>query len=107
MQCADDALCTPQDRCAYSLVSPGLLLPDLTRHLSAYPIFFHSVIGLAVMIGSNNNRLRYAFLHICLGGAFAPGVTVAAWLGDNTPEASTRSVVFGLLGLTGVSQVSK
>ena len=28
-----------------------------------------SVVGLAVMVGSKNNTLRYVFLHICLGGA--------------------------------------
>jgi hypothetical protein len=57
------------------------------------------------MVGSKNNVLRYVFLHVCIGGAFAPGTTVAAWLADNTPDTSIRVVVFGLLGLTPVSQV--
>jgi len=75
------------------------------RSLHTIAALILSVVGLAVMVGSKNNVLRYVFLHVCLGGAFAPGATVAAWLGDNTPEASTRVAVFGLLGLTGVSQV--
>jgi len=64
-----------------------------------------SVVGLAVMIGSKNNILRYVFLHVCIGGAFAPGTTIAAWLADNTPDPSIRVVVFGLLGITPISQV--
>lgn len=67
----------------------------------------NSIIGLAVMVGSSNNILRYVFLHICIGGAFAPGTTIAAWLADNTPDASIRVVLFGLLGLTPVSSVSE
>ena len=36
---------------------------------------------------------------------FAPGTLVAAWLADNSPSPSTRAVVFGLLGITPISQV--
>lgn len=57
------------------------------------------------MVGSQNNVLRYVFLHLCIGGAFAPGPLVAAWLADNSPDTSIRAVVFGLLGIAPVSQV--
>jgi hypothetical protein len=57
------------------------------------------------MVGSKNNVLRYVFLHLCIGGAFAPGPLVAAWLADNSPDASIRAVVFGLLGITPIAQV--
>ncbi|KAL7008106.1 hypothetical protein EMMF5_002288 [Cystobasidiomycetes sp. EMM_F5] len=75
------------------------------RSLHTVAALLLSIIGLAVMVGSSNNILRYVFLHICIGGAFAPGTTIAAWLADNTPDASIRVVLFGLLGLTPVSSV--
>jgi len=64
-----------------------------------------AVIGLAVMATSTNNRLRYAFLHICLGGAFVAGPTIVVWLANNTPEAGVRALVIGYNGLSNIASI--
>jgi predicted MFS family arabinose efflux permease len=45
-----------------------------------------AVIGLIVMYTSEKPKLRYAFIHVCLAGAFTAGPLVVAWLAGNSPE---------------------
>jgi predicted MFS family arabinose efflux permease len=45
-----------------------------------------AIIGLIVMYTSNNPKLRYGFVHVCLAGAFTAGPLIVAWLAGNTPE---------------------
>jgi predicted MFS family arabinose efflux permease len=45
-----------------------------------------AVVGLIVMYTSDKPKLRYAFVHVCLAGAFTAGPLIVAWLAGNTPE---------------------
>jgi predicted MFS family arabinose efflux permease len=45
-----------------------------------------AVVGLIVMYTSDTPKLRYAFVHVCLAGAFTAGPLIVAWLAGNTPE---------------------
>jgi predicted MFS family arabinose efflux permease len=45
-----------------------------------------AVVGLIVMYTSEKPRLRYAFVHVCLAGAFTAGPLIVAWLAGNSPE---------------------
>jgi predicted MFS family arabinose efflux permease len=45
-----------------------------------------AVVGLIVMYTSNTPKLRYAFVHVCLAGAFTAGPLIVAWLAGNSPE---------------------
>jgi predicted MFS family arabinose efflux permease len=45
-----------------------------------------AVIGLIVMYTSEKPKLRYAFIHVCLAGAFTAGPLIVAWLAGNSPE---------------------
>ena len=45
-----------------------------------------AIVGLAVMYNSESSKLRYAFVHVCLAGAFTAGPLIAAWLVGNTPD---------------------
>lgn len=64
-----------------------------------------SIIGFIVLISSNNARLRYGFVHICMMGAGAGGPLVASWLTDNVPDRGTRSIVIGLNGYSNIAGV--
>ncbi|ORY90695.1 major facilitator superfamily domain-containing protein [Leucosporidium creatinivorum] len=64
-----------------------------------------AIVGLAVMAGSQNNKLRYGFLHVCLAGAFAAGPLIASWLANNTPEAGVRPLVIGMNGYSNIAGV--
>lgn len=69
----------------------GLLIivyfSDKTRERSGFTILGEiiALIGLVVMITSGNAKVRYAFTHICLSGAFAGGPLVATWIAGNAP----------------------
>jgi len=52
-----------------------------------------AIVGLIVMCVSSNAKLRYAFAHICLAGAFTAGPLVVAWLTGNTPEKVAQLAV--------------
>ncbi|GAA5827402.1 hypothetical protein JCM11251_003795 [Rhodosporidiobolus azoricus] len=58
-----------------------------------------AIVGLAVMYASNDNKTRYGFLFVCLGGAFL------AWLAGNTPVTSTRALVIGINGYSNLAGV--
>jgi predicted MFS family arabinose efflux permease len=45
-----------------------------------------AVVGLIVMYTSEKSKLRYAFVHVCLAGAFTAGPLIVAWLAGNSPE---------------------
>jgi predicted MFS family arabinose efflux permease len=45
-----------------------------------------AIVGLVVMYTSEKPELRYAFVHVCLAGAFTAGPLIVAWLAGNTPE---------------------
>jgi predicted MFS family arabinose efflux permease len=45
-----------------------------------------AVMGLIVMYTSEKPKLRYAFVHVCLAGAFTAGPLIVAWLAGNSPE---------------------
>jgi predicted MFS family arabinose efflux permease len=45
-----------------------------------------AVVGLVVMYTSEKPKLRYAFVHVCLAGAFTAGPLIVAWLAGNSPE---------------------
>ncbi|GAA5881962.1 hypothetical protein JCM8547_003934, partial [Rhodosporidiobolus lusitaniae] len=64
-----------------------------------------AIIGLAVMYGAKDNKLRYGFLHVCLGGAFVGGPTILAWLAGNTPVTSTRALIIGINGYSNIAGV--
>jgi predicted MFS family arabinose efflux permease len=52
-----------------------------------------AVVGLVVMYTSGKPKLRYAFVHVCLAGAFTAGPLIVAWLAGNSPEkVSERSI---------------
>lgn len=54
---------------------------------------------------SQNNVLRYVFVHVCLAGAGNTGPLMAAWLTDNSPEMGTRSVIIGINGYSNLAGV--
>lgn len=58
-----------------------------------------AVVGLIVMYTSNTPKLRYAFVHVCLAGAFTAGPLIVAWLAGNSPEkvSSDLSKILGVL----------
>ncbi|GAA6010010.1 hypothetical protein JCM10207_007517 [Rhodosporidiobolus poonsookiae] len=64
-----------------------------------------AIVGLAVMYGSDNDKLRYGFLHVCLAGAFVGGPCILAWLAGNTPVTATRAFLIGLNGYSNVAGV--
>ncbi|GAA6052991.1 hypothetical protein JCM3770_001167 [Rhodotorula araucariae] len=64
-----------------------------------------AIVGLAIMISSNNNKLRYGFLHVCLAGAFTAGPCILAWLAGNTPVTSVRALVIGINGYSNLAGV--
>jgi hypothetical protein len=53
------------------------------------------VVGLIVMYVSDNAKLRYGFVHVCLAGAFNAGPLVVAWLAGNTPDRGVRAITIG------------
>lgn len=54
------------------------------------------IVGLVVMYTSEDPKLRYGFVHICLAGAFTAGPLVVAWLAGNTPERGVRAIIIGM-----------
>ena len=64
-----------------------------------------SLIGFIVLATSQDNALRYGFLHVCLMGAANMGPLVPAWLADNTPDMGTRSIIIGLNGYSNIGGV--
>jgi predicted MFS family arabinose efflux permease len=52
-----------------------------------------AVVGLIVMYTSDKPKLRYAFVHVCLAGAFTAGPLIVAWLAGNTPEKVSSLLV--------------
>lgn len=50
-------------------------------------------------------KLRYAFSHVCMAGIFIGGPLAAAWLAGNTPWRGTRSVVLGVNGWSNLAGV--
>lgn len=57
--------------CLFCFVYSSDHLRERSLHSAAALVL--AVIGLAVMSTSTNDKLRYGFLFVCLGGAFAPG----------------------------------
>ena len=64
-----------------------------------------ALIGLIVMYSSSDPKLRYAFTHICLAGAFSAGPLVVGWLANNTPLLGPRSLVIGINGYSNIAGV--
>ncbi|GAA5889544.1 hypothetical protein JCM6882_007065 [Rhodosporidiobolus microsporus] len=75
------------------------------RSLHTCAAMLLAIVGLAVMYASNNNKLRYGFLFVCLGGAFVGGPCILAWLAGNTPVTSTRALVIGINGYSNLAGV--
>ncbi|ORY16997.1 major facilitator superfamily domain-containing protein [Clohesyomyces aquaticus] len=64
-----------------------------------------AIVGLIVMCVSKNPELRYAFVHICLAGAFTAGPLIVAWLAGNTPEKGMRAIIIGMNGWSNLAGV--
>lgn len=80
-----------------------------------------AVVGLVVMYTSDNPKLRYGFVHVCLAGAFTAGPLIVAWLAGNTPEKvsdrknhcrgfadifqAKRSIIIGMNGYSNLAGV--
>ncbi|GJN90113.1 hypothetical protein Rhopal_003112-T1 [Rhodotorula paludigena] len=65
-----------------------------------------AIVGLAILVGiQDNNKLRYGFLHVCLGGAFVAGPCILGWLAGNTPVTGVRALVIGINGYSNLAGV--
>lgn len=58
-----------------------------------------------MLIASDNDKLRYGFLHVALIGSGTATPLIAAWLTDNTPEKETRAITMSFFGISNVSAV--
>lgn len=65
------------------------------------------LVGCIVMAATSleQEKLRYAFSHVCMAGIFIGGPLAAAWLAGNTPWRGTRSVVLGVNGWSNLAGV--
>lgn len=64
-----------------------------------------ALVGLVVMYSSHNPKVRYAFTHICLVGAFSAGPLIVGWLANNTPLLGPRSLIIGINGYSNIAGV--
>ncbi|KAF2473731.1 MFS general substrate transporter [Lindgomyces ingoldianus] len=64
-----------------------------------------AIVGLIVVYVSETPKIRYAFVHICLAGAFTAGPLIVAWLAGNTPEKGMRAIIIGINGWSNLAGV--
>jgi hypothetical protein len=68
-------------------------------------VFVYSSDHFRERYTSHDPKIRYAFTHICLAGAFSAGPLIVGWLANNTPLLGPRSLIIGINGYSNIAGV--